>query len=215
MQLPCLAYTLHKVKISGPDKQQKQRLCTLLCVYIASMTKPAASAGPQQTAIPGNPAYFAKLVFVRLNAQILQDKSPMQLKEIEGKIIYCACGDLMRMDTEAAAAAYRASRVRAKPSLWCPGIMCRDTSSLIDASGVVSDGDSHRAPATLDALRCGYFGSLPSQQRPEYQRWQRAITSLGLTFSMRIGLLEAKVSKQKAAFGLLGLAHMFVMQQAM
>ena len=166
------------------------------------MTKRIASAGPQQTRVNGNPAYFANLVSVKLNAQTLPNRDPEKLKTIEGKIIYYTCGKSMRMDTEAAAAAYRASRVQARPSLMCPAIMCRDTSSLMDASGVVSDGDSHKAPATLDALRCGCLGSLPPQQRPEYQRWQLAITNLVLAVSMRTSFLEAKVSQQNAEFAM-------------
>ena len=115
-----------------------------------------------------------------------------QMREIEGKVIYYACGRLLRMDTESAGAAHMQAWKEAK--LSCPDIICRDNGSLIASSGVVSDNDGYIAPQTLAALPHGFFGSLPKQQRPEHQLLQAAVTGLTPLAALVKDLQAAQVS---------------------
>lgn len=148
-------------------------------------------AGPQQAAITGNPAFFTSLVTARVDRQTFPTASTEQMTEIEDTIRYFACGQLLRMDTEAAAAAYKTARNQAK----LPGqtIICRDNGSLLDASGLVGDGAGNKAPITLSALQRGYFGSLPKQERPEYKMWQDAIANLTPMVDMQRNFQQAQV----------------------
>lgn len=116
------------------------------------------------------------------------------MEEIEGKIIYYACGSLLRMDTEAAGAAYmEAKKKQAKGQ--CRSIICRDNGSFIHSSGVVSDSSDHTAPRTLAALG-GNFGSMLKPQRPEYRRLCAAIQGLNSVVGLQSNAQEAQVSNK-------------------
>ena len=137
-----------------------------------------------------------------MDRQAFPAASCQQMKEIEGKIKYYACGSLLRIDTEEAGRVYMEAKKQA--NLFCPSIICQDNGSMLDASGVVSDDADDNAPDTLDALSCGYFGSMPRQERAEYHNWQGAVAALMPLVDLQSSLQQAEVSSSSICHHLCG-----------
>ena len=162
--------------------------CNWLCTPVNNVL-----AGPQQAAISGNPTFFTTLVATKDISNRFVGTDVEQMEEIRGKIIYYACGSSLRMDTEAAGAAYMEAQKQAKRH--CPHIICRANGRFIDSSGVVSDDSNYNAPKTLAALG-GYFGSMLKPQRPEYRRLHAAIQGLMSVVALQRSVQEAQVSSK-------------------
>ena len=118
----------------------------------------------------GNPTYFLTLVTANIEPQRVSGYTEDRTQKIKQQLVHYACGDLLRMDSEVAASQYMRAVKRHKQ---CPSIVCQGLGTMLASSGEVSDGGTHKAPATFDGMP-QWFDTLPKESRPEYQMWQKA-----------------------------------------
>lgn len=158
-------------------------------VFLCSRNMLCAIAGVQM------PQVEVERLAHLVTAQIPHDRMPgtslAQKKEAQDKLVGCVCSDMLRMETEHSATAYKELLTQTHKR-FCSTILCADNGAMVSSSGIVGGGASHRAPVLTPQQPC--YGQIPREQTPKFQFWANAIKLLLQAEDLQPSLRQAQVN---------------------